>query len=60
MQLDSAAHRIDDARKLGQQAVAGIFYGTAPVLLDLGINQLPEMRFEAFVRALLVHPLRRE
>jgi hypothetical protein len=26
----------------------------APVLLDFGINQLPEMRFEPFVRAFLI------
>jgi hypothetical protein len=34
-------------RKFRQQAVAGVFYNTAPVFVYLWINQLPEMRFEA-------------
>jgi len=34
--------------------VAGGFYGTAPVLFDLRIDQLSEMCLEAFVRPFLV------
>jgi len=56
LHLDRAAHRIDNTRKLRQQAVARILYGAAPVLFDLRLNQLPEMRPEAFVRPLLVRP----
>jgi adenylate cyclase len=44
------------AGKFGQQPVAGVLYGTAPVFPDLRLDQLPEMRFQAFVRPLLVRP----
>ena len=49
-----AAQRVYHARKFRQQAVAGVLYDAAPVLLDLRIDQLPEMRLEAFVRAFLI------
>ncbi len=51
-----AAYRVDDAREFRQQAVAGVLDDVAPVLLDLRIDQLPEMRLEAFVRAFFVRP----
>jgi hypothetical protein len=54
LHFDRTAHRIDDARKLHQQAVAGVLYDPAPVLRDLRINQFPEMGLEPFVRPLLV------
>ena len=54
LNLHSAAHGIHNTRKLRQKAVAGVLYGAASVLLDLRIDKLPQMRLEAFVRALLV------
>jgi hypothetical protein len=54
LDLNSAAHGIDDARELGKKAIAGVLDDAAPVLGDLRINQLAEMRPQAFVRTLLV------
>jgi len=51
---DRAAHRIDDAGKLHQEAVAGGLNDAALVLGDLRIEKLAAQRFEAFKRALLV------
>jgi hypothetical protein len=56
LDLHGAAHGINDARKLCQEAVAGILYDTASVLLDLRLYQLPEMGLQALVRPLLVGP----
>jgi hypothetical protein len=56
LDLDGAANRIDDARKLSQQAVPGVLDHPAPVFLDLRIDQFGEMRFELFVRALFIRP----
>ena len=56
LDLGGAAHRVDDALKFHQQAVAGVLYRAAPVLPDLRLNQLPVMRPEALVRAFLVRP----
>ena len=56
----SAAHRVDDARKLREQAVAGGLDDTAPMFRDLGVDQLPTMRLQPFERALLVRTIRRE
>jgi hypothetical protein len=56
LHFDCAAHRVDDARKLDQQPVAGGLDDAATVLLDLGITQLTTQRFEAFERAFLVCP----
>ena len=50
LDLDRAPNGVDHARELRQEAVAGVLYDPAPVLLDLRIDQLPEMRFQAFVR----------
>jgi hypothetical protein len=54
LDLGGATHRVNDACELRQQAVAGVLDDVPPVLLDFRIDQLPEMRLEAFVRALLV------
>ena len=54
LHFDGTAHRVDDARKLDQQAVTGGLDDAAPVLIDFRIDQLPEMRPEAFVRAFLI------
>jgi hypothetical protein len=53
-ELSGAAHGVHNTRKFCQRAVAGVLYGTAPVLLDLRLHQLHEMRFEPFVRAFLI------
>jgi hypothetical protein len=53
---DRAAHRIDDARKLHQHAVAGSLDDAAVMLRDLRIEKLAAQRFEAFERAFLVSP----
>jgi hypothetical protein len=54
LNLGGAAHRVDDARKFRQHAIAGILDGAALVLLDLRVDQLTEMRLEALVRVLFV------
>jgi hypothetical protein len=54
LHLDRAANGINDARKLGEEAVAGILHYPAVVLPDLRLNQLPEVRLEALVRPLLI------
>ena len=51
---DTAAYRVDDARKLHQQTVAGGLDDTAVVLGDLGIEELAAQRLKAFERAFLV------
>ena len=56
LHLDRAPDGVDHARKLRQQAVAGVLYGSPPVLLDFGRNELPEMRLQPFVRPLLIRP----
>ena len=56
LHLDRAAHRIDDAGELDQQAVAGGLDDAAVVLGDLRVDQLAAERFEPFERAFLVRP----
>ncbi len=53
---DRAAHRIDDAGKLDQHAVAGGLDDAAAVLGDFRIDQLAAQRLEPFERAFLVRP----
>jgi hypothetical protein len=47
--FNRAARRLHSTRQFRQQAVAGIFDGTAMVLFDLRIEELAEMRLEPFV-----------
>src|SRR5437899_2286388 len=54
LHLGGAAHRIDNAGKFGEQAVAGRLDDATMVLCDLRIDQLPPCRLQAFERALLV------
>jgi hypothetical protein len=56
LHLDGAAYGIDHARELAKEAVTSILYDPAPVLLDLRLNQLPEVRFEPFVCPFLIRP----
>ena len=56
LQLDGAAHRIDDARKLDEQPVAGGLDDAAPMLLDLGVRELAPDRLQRGERA----PISRE
>jgi len=53
---DRAPHRIDDAGKFHQQAVAGGLDDAAPVLGDFRIDELAAQRFEPFERAFFVRP----
>ena len=52
--LDRAAYRVDDTGELRPKPVAGVPDDAAVMLGNLGINQLAEMRHEAFVGALLI------
>jgi hypothetical protein len=56
LHFDRAAHRVDDAGKFHQQAVAGGLYDAAVVFGDLQIKEIAAQRLEAFVRAFLVRP----
>jgi hypothetical protein len=48
------AHSVNHAGELGQKAVASPLDCPAPVLGNLRLNQLPELRFQPLVRSLLV------
>ena len=54
LNLDGAAHRVDDAGELHQQAVAGGLDDATAVLVDLGIDEFAPMRIPLGERALLV------
>jgi hypothetical protein len=54
LKLNGAAHRIDDAGELGQQAVAGGRDDVSTVLVDLGIDEFAAMCLQPGERALLV------
>ena len=56
LNLHSAANGVYNTRKLRQEAIAGVLHNPAAMLLDLRIDKLPQMRLEAFVRALLIRP----
>jgi hypothetical protein len=56
LHFDRTAHRIDDAGKLDQQAVAGGLDDAAMMLGDFRIDELAAQRLEAFERAFLVRP----
>jgi len=53
---DGTAHRVDDAGKFHQHAVAGGLDDAAVMLGDFRIEELAAQRLEAFERALLVRP----
>ena len=54
LHFDRTAHRIDDARELGQHAVAGGLDDAPAELADLGIDELTAMRLEALECTLLI------
>src|SRR5712671_73268 len=54
LHFDRAAHRIDDAGKFHQQAVAGGLDDAPVVLGDLRIDKFAPQRLEAFERTFLV------
>ena len=54
LNLHGAAYCVDHAGELRQETVADVLHGTATVLGDLRLDQLAEMRLQAFVRALLI------
>ena len=54
LNLDRAAHRVDDAGKLYEQAVTGGLDDAPAMLLDLGIAQLSSDRLQRRERAFLV------
>jgi hypothetical protein len=54
LDLHCAPHRIHNTWKFHQHAVAGVLYGAPAMLLDLWIDQMAEVRLEAFVCPLLV------
>jgi hypothetical protein len=56
LHFGGAAYRVDDAGEFREHAVAGVLDNAALVFPDLRIDQLPEMRLEAFVRPFLVRP----
>jgi hypothetical protein len=54
LEIDRTPDGIHHARELGQEAVAGALYDPTPVLLDLGLNQLPKVGLKSLVRPLLI------
>jgi len=48
------AHRVNDAGKFRQHAIAGGLDDTPVMLADFRINELDEMRLDAFVRSFLI------
>jgi hypothetical protein len=54
LDLDGAAHRIDDARKFHKHAVAGGFDDPPVMLPDLRVDELATMRLQAVEGAFLI------
>ena len=54
LDFGGATHRVHDTPEFREKTVAGVFDHTAPLLGDLRIDQLGEMRPHALVRALFV------
>ena len=54
LELDRAAHRVDDAAKVDENAVAGALDGAAMMRGDRGINQIAAQRAQPRQRSLLV------
>ena len=56
LDFDRASHRVHDALKLDENAVASVLDRAARVFADFGIDHLSEVRFEPLVRSLLIRP----
>ena len=56
LDIDGAAHCIDDAGEFDEETVPGRLYDAAAVLDDLGIEQHPPVLLELLEGALLVQP----
>jgi hypothetical protein len=56
LDFGGATDRVDDAGEFRQHAIAGVLDGTTVVFLDLGIDQLAQMRPEALVSPVLIRP----
>jgi hypothetical protein len=54
LHVDGTAHRVDDARELDQQAVAGDPDDAAAMLLDHRVGEFAAQHLQPFERALLV------
>src|SRR5215469_1929789 len=54
LDLHGASDGINYTGELRQEAIAGVLHSAAPVLRDLRLDQFPEMRLQAFVRAFLI------
>ena len=54
LDLNTAARGIDNAWKFIEQAVSGVLYGMASVLLDLRLDQFPNVGLEPLVRPLFI------
>src|SRR5439155_1541999 len=54
LHLRGAPHGINHARELGKEAVARILHDPPPVLGDLRLDQVPEVRFQPLVRPPLI------
>jgi hypothetical protein len=54
LQFHTTPHRVDDARKFRQHAIASIFDDAPGMLVDLRLDKLAAMRLEALVCAFLV------
>jgi hypothetical protein len=54
LDFDRAPDGVDHAGEFGQETVTGVFYDPAPVLCDLGIDQLVEVGLESLMGSLLV------
>jgi len=60
LHLDRTSHRVDDARKLGEQTVAGGLDNASAVLRDLGFGELAADTLQRGERAFLISPISRE
>jgi hypothetical protein len=55
LQVNCAAHCIDNAREFQQQAVTGRLDDAAVMFRDLGVDKLPPVGFQYRQRATIVH-----
>jgi hypothetical protein len=56
LDFHGATHRLDDAQKLSQEAIAHLVDDMTGMLGDLRVDELAEMRLDALVGSFLVSP----